>query len=150
MCGVGVSTDVCETCLCVFLRSTSQQRERSALEDCCVSRSHYNHYSLGMFTFSRSVRCNVTLLERSQRSLCRSCLCVCVCCLVVDTDDLSAALLPPVDKQLGFPFLLYRHGRPVQHCREEGGGRHGFSSGSSTRVCFLSTSGPRRRDYFYN
>lgn len=39
--------------------------------------------------------------------------------LVVDADDLAAALLPPVDEHLGFALLLHGHGRPVQHCRHK-------------------------------
>lgn len=42
---------------------------------------------------------------------------VCVRSLVVDADDLPAALLPPVDEQLGFPLLLHGHGWSIQHCR---------------------------------
>lgn len=35
--------------------------------------------------------------------------------LVVDADDLAAALLSSVDKQLGFALLLDGHGRSIQH-----------------------------------
>lgn len=35
--------------------------------------------------------------------------------LVVDADDLSAALLPPVDQQFGLALLLHGHRGPVQH-----------------------------------
>lgn len=42
---------------------------------------------------------------------------VCLRGLVVNADDLPAALLSPVDEQLGFPLLLHGHGRSVQHCR---------------------------------
>lgn len=50
--------------------------------------------------------------------------------LVVDANDLSAALLSSVDKQLGLALLLDGHGGSVQHCRHKKKRRNISSSGA--------------------